>query len=166
MRRIIIGFAATAMLSACSGDAPAPPAEEATAASLQAGEYELSAKVDALRSTDATTPATKYKVGDPPKVTKTCVPADGSIDPKAFAEGSESCTALDNYMRNGRMSLQYKCSRGSDQMTQLVDGDFKADSFEAKVTTSTYFAGSGDYELTRTITGKRVGDCPAEPEKS
>ena len=94
------------------------------------------------------------------------MPADGTIDPKAFAEGDESCTALDSYMRNGRMSLQYKCSRGSDQMTQLVDGDFKADSFEAKVTTSTYFAGSGDYELTRTFTGKRVGDCPAEAEKS
>ena len=62
-------------------------------------------------------------------------------------------------MRNGRMSLQYKCTRGSDQLTQLVDGDFKADSFEAKVTTATYFTGAGDYEMTRTFTGKRVGDC-------
>ena len=50
-----------------------------------------------------------------------------------------------------------------DQLTQLVDGNFKADSFEAKVNTATYFAGDGDYELTRSFTGKRVGDCPAEP---
>ena len=64
------------------------------------------------------------------------------------------------------MSLQFKCKRGKDQLTQLVDGDFKADSFEAKVRTATYFSGDGDYELTRSFTAKRVGECSAEPEKA
>ena len=163
MRTIIIGVAATALLGGCSdSSAPAPEAEEVVAASLRPGEYEITAKVDALRSTDKTTPASKMKVGDEPKVIRTCVPADGAIDPEVFAEAKESCNAMDNYMRNGRMSLQYKCKRGSDQLTQLVDGNFKADSFEAKVSTATYFAGDGDYELTRSFTAKRVGDCPAE----
>ena len=49
---------------------------------------------------------------------------------------------------------------------QLADGDFKADSFEAKLKTATYFAGPGDYEMTRTMTGKRVGECPAASAKS
>ncbi len=166
MRNIMIGVAASALVAACSGDAPAPPAEEAAAASLQPGEYEITAKVDALRSTDKTTPATKAKVGDTPTVTRACVPADGSLAPEVFAEGKETCTQMDNYMRNGRMSLQFKCKRGNDQLTQMADGTFKADSFEAKVSTATYFTGDGDYELTRSFTGKRVGDCPAEPAKS
>ena len=43
---------------------------------------------------------------------------------------------------------------------QLVDGTFKADSFEARVLGSTGFAASGDYNMTRQVTGRRVGDCP------
>jgi len=159
MRLMMTAATTAVLLAGCSENEAAVPKAEAVAASLQAGEYEVTAKVDALRSTDKTTPETKSKVGDPPKVTRTCVPADGTIDAKVFAEGSETCKALDNYMRNGRMSLQYQCTRGSDGLSQLVDGNFKADSFEAKVTTSTYFAGSGDYDLTRSFTGKRVGDC-------
>ena len=31
----------------------------------------------------------------------------------------------------------------------------------AKLSTATYFTGSGDYAMTRTFTGKRVGNCPA-----
>ena len=42
---------------------------------------------------------------------------------------------------------------------QLADGSFKADRFEAKLSTATYFTGSGDYAMTRTFTGKRVGSC-------
>ena len=164
MRSIIMTAVAAAWLAGCSGeDAPAPKAEEARAASLQAGEYEVTATVAALRSTDKTTPRSKMKVGDPPKVTRACVPADGSLAAEVFAEAGESCTPMDQYMRNGRLNLQFKCKRGSDQLTQMADGKFKADSFEAKVSTATYFAGDGDYELTRSFTGKRVGDCPAEP---
>jgi len=167
MRMIIIGAAATMLLAGCSDDsATAPKPEEAAAAALTPGEYEISATVAALRSTDKTTPASKAKVGDPAKVTRICVPADGTIDPAAFAEGSETCNPMDNYMRNGRMSLQYKCTRvGSGQLTHMADGNFKTDSFEAKVTTATYFSGPGDYELTRSFNGKRVGDCPAAPAK-
>lgn len=161
------GIAAIAMLAACSDDsATQPKPETVKAASLQPGEYEISAKIDAIRSTDQTTPATKSKLGDPPTVARTCVPADGTIDPAVFTEAGETCQPMDNYMRGGRMNLQYKCKRGGEQLTQMADGDFTSDSFEAKVTTATYFRGSGDYELTRTFTGKRVGECGADPAKS
>ena len=74
----------------------------------------------------------------------------------------DECTPSSTYMRGGRMSLQFNCKRPKrGQLTQLVDGNFTATSFEAKVITSSYFEGPGDYSMTRTLSGTRVGDCPA-----
>jgi hypothetical protein len=42
---------------------------------------------------------------------------------------------------------------------QLANGTFKADSFDVEVLSNSFFSGSGDYSMTRTLTGKRVGDC-------
>jgi hypothetical protein len=70
---------------------------------------------------------------------------------------------MDSYMRGGRMSLQFKCNRpGRGQLTQTVDGTFKADSFDATIITGSLFAGDGDYAMTRKLTGRRVGDCAGE----
>ena len=167
MRTIILGLAAAGLLGACSGDSASEAKKEAKAKALEPGEYEVTAKVDSIRSTDNSTPGTKSAAADPPRVTRTCVPADGTIDAAVFAEADETCTATDRYMRGGRMSLQFKCNRsGEGLMTQMVDGNFTADSFTGKLMTATYFAGPGDYEMTRTITGKRVGDCPAAPAEA
>lgn len=161
MRTIILGLAAAGLLGACSGESATEAKKDSKAQALEPGEYEVTAKVDAIRSTDDGTPATTSAAANPPAVARTCVPADGTIAPAAFAEAAETCTATDSYMRGGRMSLQFKCNRdGKGLLTQMVDGNFTADSFTGKVLTATYFTGSGDYELTRTITGKRVGDCP------
>jgi hypothetical protein len=170
MRMMILALAAAGLLGACSGNTDntaKPKPEEKAADALQPGEYEVSAKVDDIHSIDYTTPKTASKVADPAKVSRTCVPAGGTLDPATFAEAGELCTATESYMHGGRMSLQYKCDRaGSGQLAQLVDGNFTADGFEAKVMTSTYFNGSGDYAMTRTLTGKRVGACPAIPDKA
>jgi hypothetical protein len=164
MRILILSVAGAGLLAACSDDsATKAKPEEERAASLKPGEYEVTAKVDEIHSTDKTTPKTASKVANPPTITRTCVPAGGTIDPATFAEAGEKCSGSDNYLRGGRMSLQFKCNRAGEQVTQMVDGNFTADSFTGKVITATYFQGSGDYELTRTITGKRVGDCPAAP---
>ena len=162
-RSTLISIALAGLIAGCSDDAPSASNVEETAAALTPGEYELVAKVDELRSTDKTTPATKSKVGGDPVTTRTCVGPENKIEPAAFVEAGETCTQSDSYMSNGRMSLQYKCSRsGQGDLTQLVDGDFKKDSFSAKVRTATYFAGDGDYELVRSFTGKRVGECSAK----
>ena len=102
-------------------------------------------------------------------VTKACVAADGTLDPAIFAEAGEKCTATNSYMRGGRMSLQLSCTRpdAPGQIMPGVDGKFTADHFEGTATTTTYLTGSGDYALTRTITAKRIGECPPEaPAKS
>ena len=167
MRMIILALAAAGLLGACSDDStPTAKPEEAKADALKPGEYEVTAKVDAIRSTDNSIPKTASKVANPAKITRACVPAGGTPDPATFAEAGEKCTALDIYMRGGRMSLQYKCTRSGELLSHLVDGNFTADSFTGKVMTATYFSGSGGYAMTRTMTGKRVGECPAASAKS
>ena len=166
MRTIMMGLAVEGLLAGCSGDTAPKPEEEAKAAALQPGEYEITAKIDEVHSTDKTTPVTKAKAGDPPTTRRACVAADGSIAAEAFSDTGDKCAVSSSYIRGGRMSVQLTCSRTNGQVMQLADGDFKADSFEAKLKTATYFAGPGDYEMTRTMTGKRVGDCPAASAKS
>lgn len=167
MRTTIIGLAAAGLLAACSGDTAQEPKEETRADALKPGEYEVTDKVDELRSTDNSTPATATRAAAPGEAAPTariCVGADGALDPKIFAEAGDTCTETGSYMRGGRLSFQFNCTRpGKGGISQLVDGKFTADSFEASVTSSTYFSGPGDYSLTRTLTGKRVGDCPAAP---
>lgn len=162
--KIIVGATAVLglALAGCSeGASENNSAVEERASALQPGEYELTTTVDSIRSTDATTPASKLKQGDAPVTTRTCIGPDNQIEPAAFVEAGESCTAGDTYMSGGRMSLQLQCNRpGKGSLSHVVDGNFKADSFSGTVITATIFSGSGDYELRRSVEAKRVGDCP------
>ena len=163
----ILGIVAVVMLTACSSEAPPPAAVEA-AKSLTPGEYAMTSTVTAFRSTDGATPLSKAKVGDILE-TKACVAADGTLDPAIFAEDEATCKATNSYVRDGRMSLQLSCTRpdAPGQVMPGVDGKFTADQFEGTATTTTYLTGYGDYVLTRTVTAKRVGECPpAAPAKA
>ena len=155
----IIGLA----LGGCSGETPENNnVVEERASTLQAGEYELTMTVDSIRSTDGSTPASNLKQGAAPIVTRTCIGPNNQVEPAAFVEAGESCTAGDTYMNGGRMSLQLRCTRsGKGSMSHVVDGKFQADSFSGDVITSTIFSGQGDYELRRTVEAKRVGECKA-----
>ena len=153
------GIVAVGMLAACSSEAP--PVEVEAAKALMPGEYAMTSTITAFRSTDGATPASKAKVGDV-AVTKACVAADGTLDPAIFAEPGDTCKATNSYISDGRMSLQLSCTRpgAPGQIMPGVDGKFTADQFEGTATTTTYLTGPGDYALTRTISAKRVGDCP------
>jgi hypothetical protein len=152
-------------LAACGGEQKKE--EEAAAAAVPAtlasGLYEVSAEVTALTGTDKGTPATKLKQGDK-QVIKACVVSDGKPDPALLAEAeSDKCEIKNSYIRNGRMSAQMSCTRDgqSGYVMPAMMGSYSADGFEGEVNTLTYFTAEGDYRLTRKITAKRVGDCPA-----
>ena len=137
---------AAMMLAACGGEKPAPAKEEAADA-LKPGLYELTSEVTGLSSTDNTTPATKAKEGD-------------------------KCEIKNSYIRYGRLSAQMSCKREGrrGEVMPAMMGSFKADSFEGEITSLSYFIEDGDYRMTRKVTAKRVGDCPAggaaEPAKA
>lgn len=160
MHRLIIVAGAAALLSACSEEAPVKK-QEAAATALTGGQYEASWKVTNLRSVDKTTPATNLKL-DASGTTLACIAADGTIDPALFAEDGDTCSAKSPYVRNGRIGLDVSCTRegSGGEIRQSVNGTFKADNLEAEVTTTTYLSGAGDYAMTRTVTAKRVGECP------
>jgi hypothetical protein len=150
------------LMAGCGGTKPAP-VEEA-AAKLNAGLYELNSEVMLLASTDKTTPATKLKQGET-EVIKACVAADGQPAPELLGEQGDKCEIKNSYIRNGRMSAQMSCTREglSGLVMPAMMGSFKADSFEGEITTLTYFSKDGDYRMTRRVSAKRVGDCPAAP---
>jgi hypothetical protein len=164
LRKLIIAAGAALFVSACSEEASVKK-EETTSASLAGGQYEASWKVASLRSVGKTTPATNLKQ-DASGTTLACIAADGTIDPALFAEDGDSCTANNPYVRNGRIGLDLTCKREgtSGEVRQSVSGSFKADTLDAEVSTTTYLGGAGDYAMTRTITAKRVGDCPPDTE--
>ena len=149
------------IMAGCGGEQKAAPVEE-TASKLDAGLYELTAEVTQLDSTDNTKPATALKLGDK-QVIKACVLADGKPTPELLAEQGDKCEVKNSYIRNGRMSVEMSCTRAnpSGPVMPAMNGSFKADSFEGEITTMTYFYKDGDYRLSRKVSAKRVGDCPA-----
>ncbi|HYC94278.1 MAG TPA: DUF3617 family protein [Sphingomicrobium sp.] len=155
----------TLALAACGGGGKQEQtavAEEAPA-TLAAGLYELSGEVTQLASTDNSTPATKLKQGDKATV-QACVSDKGVPAPDLLAEAAgDKCEIKNSYIRNGRMSAQMSCTRDgqSGQVMPAMMGSFTKDGFEGEITTLTYFVQDGDYRLTRKVTAKRVGDCPA-----
>ena len=162
MRRISIAATAVLLAAGCSGGTAPPPAETQKAA-LTPGLYEASWTVASVASTDRTEPATELQQGAR-GTARGCVREGGAIDPALFAEGKDECTASTSYARGGRLAMQLECRRpgGSGQVMESVNGTTTAQGFQAEVSSTTYLAGAGDYEMIRTVTARRTGECPPD----
>ena len=157
-------------LAACGGEQKQEKAAEEVPATLAAGLYEVTSEVTALASTDNTTPAIKVKQGDK-FAAKACVAPHGKPAPELLADAAgDKCEIKNSYIRNGRMSAQMSCTRDGHlgYVMPAMIGSYSAGGFEGEINTLTYFNEDGDYRLTRKVTAKRVGDCPAAgvPEKA
>ena len=150
------------LLAACSDDAPPVDKRAGEAKQLQAGAYEVQAKVISLTATDLGKPASSLKAGDV-AVLKGCVAADGTPDLSLFIETGDVCSPTQSYSRSAILNIQLNCTRkgAAGSVNYSVDGQFTADAFTAKVTTGTSFTTPDDYLLMRELSGKRVGNCPA-----
>jgi len=154
--------AAPLLLLAACDDAPKIDKRAGEAKQLTAGAYEVSAKLDTLAKSDLEAPATKAKVGDITTL-KGCVAADGTPEATLFVEPGDVCKPTQSYSSGAILNIQYGCQRKgkSGSVNYSIDGQFTADSFTAKVTAGTSFASPDDYVANRSLTGKRVGNCPA-----
>lgn len=163
MRALTIAAAIAAVLAGCSDEAAQQQNQATPNAALTPGMYEASWTVSSIRSTDKTDPATKLEVGATGN-TKGCVQEGPVIDMALFAETDDQCTPSTSYTRGGRINIQMQCKRPDEPgpVMQTVSGTSTAEGFEGEISTSTYLVGFGDYSMVRTISGRRVGDCPAE----
>lgn len=161
MRGLTILAAAAVTLAACSEDAPQQNKAQPKAA-LAPGLYEASWSVTEIRSTDKTDPATKLTVGATGKA-EACIQQGPVIDLELFAEGDDECKPSNSYVRGGRINIQMQCKRPNEAgpIMQTVTGTSTADGFQGEISTSTYLTGFGDYSMRRSVTGRRIGDCPA-----
>lgn len=159
------------LLAACSGggEAPKDVAEEAPA-SMPAGQWSVASEVTSFRSTDGTTPALKAAAGDKAEA-QGCVVASEPPPPSLFAGEDYDCTSKTSYVRNGRLNLSLECRREgiTGAIPMIVEGRYTATGFEATVNTQTYLPGSGDFAMTRKLTGRRTAEAcapaPEEPEE-
>lgn len=157
----ILGATAGVALAACSEQAPQNQAQPSKA--LTPGLYEASWTVTEVRSTDKTDPATKLTVGATGKA-EACIMEGPAIDLELFAEGDDECKPSNSYVRGGRMNIQMQCKRPDEPgpVMQTMTGTSTAQGFQGEISSSTYLAGFGDYSMIRTVSGKRLGDCPTE----
>ena len=159
--RIMIMAGPLLLLAACA-DEPKVDTRATEAKQLQAGAYEVEAKVASLTATDKGKPASNAKAGDT-VILKGCVAADGKPEPSLFVEVGDQCKATQSYTRNAILNVQYNCQRKgtSGSVNYSIDGQFTAEAFTARATAGTSFSTPDDYTLVRNLTGKRVGNCPA-----
>lgn len=160
----ILAAVAAATLAACSEDAPQQNKAQPKAA-LTPGLYEASWSVTEIRSTDKTDPATNLAVGATGKA-EACIQQGPVLDLELFAEGDDECKPSNSYVRGGRINIQMQCKRPDEAgpIMQTVTGTSTADGFQGEISTSTYLTGFGDYSMRRSVTGRRIGDCPAEDQ--
>lgn len=163
------GAALALALTACGDDTAAPAADDGkatTAEKLDAllpGEYEITATVTALSVTEGESAATPLTL-DAARTHRVCVGEDGVLPPETFGEENDNCT-IDSqpYFRKGKVREAMTCSRDgkTGQVNVQVNAEFDAEGLEGEVRSATFFTGPGDYQMTRSLSGKRVGDCTA-----
>ncbi len=160
----MIGIAAAAALVSACGNSGQEAQAEAVAAALQPGEYELG--WTDIKRTDADKKGAGEGASEAAATfaDRTCIAAGGKIEPAAFAEKGDDCHAVQSYVRNGIVNVQLTCERKDGKLSSMVTGKFTAESLDADVETTTSFEGKGNYTLTRKVTAKRIGDCPATAE--
>lgn len=151
------------LLAGCGGGEEAAENQVAAAASaIEPGLYEVRSEVTAFEQMDQGQAKIDTPVGTAATEQVCVAPGDRPIS-QLFTGAGFDCDYSNYYGRNGRINHTLNCSReGADgNVAMAVEGTFTADSFEVSREITTYFASEGDVRTTATVTGRRIGDCPA-----
>lgn len=158
--RIVLAATATLTLAACGGEEA--PKKAAAPATLPAGEYEVTATVASLTSTDKT-PVPTFTTQGERTTTRGCVGADGLPTAELLATRGDTCQLQNPYVRGGRMNFQLNCDRpGQGNVVADVSGTYTAEGFIGTLTANSMFTGPGDFRLVQEVTARKVADqCSA-----
>lgn len=160
MRKLVMAFGPLLLLAGCGGESETAANEAAEAvvpAAFPVGQWEVTATVESIGSTDGTTPVISAKKGDS-TTRKACVADPKQLD-MLFAPEGTKCSALADYARQGRINTAYKCNVAGGVLTPTVNGRYTADTLDVIVDSASMLSGSGDYQMSEKVTGKRIGDC-------
>ncbi|MEO6579820.1 MAG: DUF3617 family protein [Sphingomicrobium sp.] len=150
-------------LPGCDSAPPPAPQEKGPPSTFPAGEYQVTALTEALRTTDRagsrSVPSTRHKAGST-EVSRICSPVGPKPSAALFTDPGDTCSMSADYARDGRLSMAFECRRpGHGPLAVTLDGKYDEASFEVEVVTATRFSGPGDYSLSQRVKGKRIGDC-------
>jgi hypothetical protein len=163
MRSLII--VPLCLAAACSGGGEEKKADE-SAATMQAGQWEVTSQVTAFRSTDKATPALKAAAGDK-STAPACIEAgkEDKPPPEMFAGAGYECDYKDQYIRSGRLTATLDCERDAleGHIFMTIEGSYKGDSFEGTSSATSYLSGDGDFAMNSKISGRRTGPTCAAP---
>ena len=154
------------LAGSCSGGGEAPKQqEEAAATQLDAGQWELATEVTQFAKADQGQPKIDAPVGT--KETRSVCIAEADVKkplPTTFGGDKDECSYGDFYMSSGRLSATVNCNRPglSGNVATRADVDFKAQTLEGTLSTTTYLTTDGDVRITRKLTGRHVGQCVPE----
>jgi hypothetical protein len=153
------------LAAACSGGGEEKKAEE-VAATMQAGQWEISSEVTAFRSADKATPALKAAVGDR-AAAPGCIEAgkEDEPPPEMFAGVGYECDYKNRYVSGNRINLSLECEREAleGKVMVSVEGTYTGDSLEGTSTATSFLPGDGDFVMNSKIAGRRTGPTCAAP---
>lgn len=155
-------------VAACGGGGEEKKETEVQAATMAAGQWETTYEVTSMRSVDKTEPALKAASGDK-ETGSACIEAGKEATPDAalFAGPGNTCSYKNSYIRNGRITASLSCRRPgvNGELMMTVEGKYTGTTFDGTVSTQSYLPGSGDFEMSRKMSGRQTGaTCQAAPE--
>ncbi len=162
--RILLALPLCLLAGACSEPAPAP-VEDAPAAALAPGQWELTREVTRFEKMDAGAPKIPAKVGDKATLSVCLAASDAATPPPEMLTGLEdsSCTQDSLYLSRGRITAAFACSPGGigGKMYVSSSGTFTADTLTLTLNRATQLPTDGDVKIDETLAGRRTGDCTA-----
>ena len=175
MQRLLVGIAACAVLAGCGGSGEKKGDDGNSARAGAGGESAAvssgttAGQVDLRPGEWETTVETGAPDGMPPEVarmmkgtkitSRSCLTAEDvkRRQGEVFTGGKDSdCKQRNVTVSGGRVQGTMTCGGPEGQVETSIEGQFAADHYQMKSQTKT-----GGMTMTATISGRRVGDCPA-----
>lgn len=162
--RIVLVLPLCFAAAACS-EPPPKKAEEAPAAALSAGQWELTREITRFEKMDEGAPRIAGKVGDKATASVCLAAADTATPPPELLTGLEDsgCAQDSLYLARGQINASYACSpKGlGGKVYAASSGTFTADTLTLTLNRSSQLPTDGDVKIDETLTGRRTGDCAA-----